>query len=176
MQTAIINKLTKLLLVFWCIIFLLCCARASIAATHNSSVISNKVLVMKIADPIGPAIQDYIQRGIAKADSIAASAIVLEMDTPGGLDSSMRAIVKDILSSKVPVISFVAPSGARAASAGTFILYASAIAAMAPGTNLGAASPVSIGGSGGDAGKPDNTKKPSDSTVLKSIYFRIIVH
>jgi membrane-bound serine protease (ClpP class) len=107
------------------------------------------VVVLEVKGPIGPASSDYIRRGIDKAAGLDAAVIVLRMDTPGGLDSSMREIIQAILGSPVPVATFVAPNGARAASAGTYILYASHIAAMAPATNLGAATPIQIGGGGG---------------------------
>lgn len=104
-------------------------------------------LLMRLDGAIGPVTVDFVKRGIERAKTTKANIIVLEIDTPGGLDKSMRSIVTEILKSPIPIIGYVTPSGARAASAGTFILYASHLAAMAPGTNLGAATPVSLAGS-----------------------------
>ncbi len=117
-------------------------------------------ILMTLDDAIGPATADFITRGIERAQRQNASVVVLRLDTPGGLDSSMRDIIKAILASDVPVATFVAPSGSRAASAGTYILYASHIAAMAPATNLGAATPVPIGGSPPDSGDEEPQGTP----------------
>ncbi len=117
------------------------------------------VAVLTIKGPIGPAVADYVSRGIDKAVDQGATAIVLKMDTPGGLDTSMREIIKDILAAPVPVIGYVGPRGARAASAGTYILYATHLAAMAPATELGAATPVQVGGGFPFGQKPEEEKE-----------------
>lgn len=135
------------------------------------------IWVVNVDGAIGPASSDYLVRSFEKAAKADASLIVILMNTPGGLDSSMRDIIKAILSSPVPIATYVSPKGSRAASAGTYILYASHIAAMAPATNLGAATPVQIGapsvpnpgdsGEGGKGEKGDKDSEPDGASAME---------
>lgn len=144
---------------------------------------ARRAVVLEIDDAIGPATAEYVTGKLAALDPRTIRLVVLRMNTPGGLDSSMREIIRAILASPVPVAAYVAPGGARAASAGTYIAYASAIAAMAPGTNLGAATPVQLGGfpartpqqgkgasQNGQAGNNSNSSvEPGDTETRKII-------
>ena len=145
-----IRHLPKLATQLTLCVLLICGARQATAA---------EVWVVGLQGAIGPAYADYFIRALERGEEEGIDLLVLRLDTPGGLDKSMRDMIKAILASRVPVATYVAPNGSRAASAGTYIMYASHVAAMAPATNIGSSTPVSIGGEGGSPfpipGAPD---------------------
>jgi membrane-bound serine protease (ClpP class) len=157
-EVVIVARMLTLVLLLWSVDL-----RAFQQALPDATRAPPAVWVVALDGAITPAAADFIHRTLHRASDQRVSLVVLRIDTPGGLDSAMRDIIRDILASPVPVATFVAPNGARAASAGTYILYASHVAAMSPASTLGAATPVQIGGAP-PAGKPngqepDGTKR-----------------
>jgi len=165
---------------WWLLPILLIALMASAQAAEEAPAPVGALWMLKLDGTVGPSTADYLVRGLEQAAGTGAAAVLLRINTPGGLDSSMRDMVAAVLASPVPVICYVAPGGARAASAGTFLLYSCHIAAMAPATNLGAATPVSIGapltpspggdnpvpGGEGDAGG-DSKKAPVSKSAME---------
>lgn len=149
----------------WFVMLLMLLGYTSFAAEDagtESAEVAAPALMIEIDDAIGPATSGFFVRSLEEAQERGAPLFIVQLDTPGGLDSAMRDMIKAIIASPVPVAIYVAPSGARAASAGTYLLYASHIAAMAPATNLGAATPVQIGGS--PPTSPEPSPEPEEAT------------
>jgi membrane-bound serine protease (ClpP class) len=138
--------------------FLLVVAGWAFASGEQARTSARTGTLLPVSGPIGPATSDYFVRNLREAEARGSALVLVTIDTPGGLDTAMRDMIQAILASEVPVVTYVSPSGARAASAGTFLMYASHVAAMAPATNLGAATPVQIGGPAAPAGRPGEGK------------------
>ena len=135
---------------------------ALVLADNGGDTTTPHVRVVELEGAIGPASADYFMRALEQGDEDGIDLLVLRLDTPGGLDKSMRDMIKAILASPVPVATYVAPNGSRAASAGTYIMYASHIAAMAPATNIGSSTPVNLGGEGSPLPIPTAPQPPAD--------------
>ncbi len=146
-----------------CAALLLVVGAALFLAAPGNGQSGRPALVVDVDSAIGPASADYILEGIATAERDGHPLLIIRIDTPGGLDSAMRDIIKAILAAEVPVVTYVAPGGSRAASAGTYILYASHVAAMHPVSNLGAATPVQIGGAPSMPEFPEQQKPPGQA-------------
>jgi membrane-bound serine protease (ClpP class) len=157
---------------------LLAAAGWSLAAGDGTGASTRTGTLLPVSGPIGPATSDYFVRKLREAQAGGTGLVVVTIDTPGGLDTAMRDMIQAILASEVPVIAYVSPSGARAASAGTYLVYASHVAAMAPATNLGAATPVQIGGpapaarpagkpTDGDTGVKDGEPPPEPGSAME---------
>lgn len=144
------------------ILFKVLLVMCALAAWHSNA--HAQAWLLDVHGAIGPATADHMVRGLEQAQAAGAELVILRIDTPGGLDSAMRDMIKAVLAAQIPVVGYVAPGGARAASAGTYLLYATHLAAMAPGTNLGAATPVQIGAPGlprlADPPGKDGEEKP----------------
>jgi len=152
----------KYIYIFTAMVLVTFCVFGSVAADQGD------IYILRVADAIGPGVADFVAKGIARADREGAVCLIIELDTPGGLADSMRKIVISIYGARIPVVVFVSPSGARAASAGVMITLAADIAAMAPGTNIGAAHPV--GGGGQEIGETMSEKVTNDMVAyVKSI-------
>jgi membrane-bound serine protease (ClpP class) len=157
-----------------CSLITLAAAQDAPAPPPEPDSLAPVAVLIEIDGAIGPATREFFERALARAADDRAELLILQLDTPGGLSDSMRDMIRAILNSPVPVVTFVAPPGAHAASAGTFVLYASHVAAMAPGTNLGAATPVPIGGApppprdGGDESGADE-EPPASGMDRKAI-------
>lgn len=142
-------------LLLFAILAILLAVAPRVVAQHSGA----PVLLAEVTGVIGPPASHHVETAIEEAEARNAELLILQLNTPGGLETSMRDIIEDILDSHVPVVGYVAPSGGRAASAGTFILYATHVAAMAPGTNVGAATPVELGG-----GSPEPIDRNDDES------------
>ncbi len=149
------------------VLALLCAGASSAQQPGAEQAPADVALLLEIRDAIGPATSDFFVRALDRARERKARLVIVQIDTPGGLDSSMRDMIKAMLASPVPVAIYVSPSGARAASAGTYLLYASHIAAMAPATNLGAATPVQIGAPSGPSSPQPGTKDGDDKDAKR---------
>ncbi len=168
-QTPYIERMVLRRLLLFAILAILS-ASAGMTVSAQQAAAPAPILLAEVTGVIGPPASHHVEAAIEGAEARGAEFLILQINTPGGLETSMRDIIEDILDSRVPIVGYVAPSGGRAASAGAFIMYATHVAAMAPGTNIGAATPVQITGGGTNppptpTGKEDETA-PTNGDAL----------